>query len=144
MKNRIRLRLLLYFLCSFLVFSVVIGLSFYLLFSEYNTQTHKEELEAKRRIHDGYREVELPPLLMQSPLMLIITPTLPLRIPTPIPIPQTRAGRRAEVRGRELATARELQREPIAGTVEAQVVGVRMRVVAKDQVRAVLKHMALT
>ncbi len=47
MKNRIRLRLLLYFLCSFLVFSVVIGLSFYLLFSEYNTQTHKEELEAR-------------------------------------------------------------------------------------------------
>lgn len=47
MKNRIRSRLLLYFLCSFLVFSVVIGLSFYLLFSEYNTQAHKEDLEAR-------------------------------------------------------------------------------------------------
>ena len=48
MKNRIRSRLLLYFLCSFLVFSVVIGLSFYLLFSEYNTQAHKEDLEAEQ------------------------------------------------------------------------------------------------
>ena len=45
MKNKIRLRLLLYFSGSLLVFSLVIGLVFSMLFSRHNMEVHKAELE---------------------------------------------------------------------------------------------------
>lgn len=44
MKNKIRFRLLLYFSGSLLVFSVVIGLIFFALFSRHNMEVHKAEL----------------------------------------------------------------------------------------------------
>ena len=45
MKNKIRLRLLLYFAGSLLLFSLIIGLVFLTLFSRYNMNVHKAELE---------------------------------------------------------------------------------------------------
>lgn len=45
MKNKIRSRLLLYFSCSLLVFSFIIGLVFSALFSQYNRNVHKADLE---------------------------------------------------------------------------------------------------
>lgn len=45
MKNKIRLRLMLYFVSSFLVFSLVIGIVFFVLFSRHNTDVYKGELE---------------------------------------------------------------------------------------------------
>ena len=45
MKNKIRSRLLLYFAGSLLVFSLIIGIIFSILFSRHNTDVHKAELE---------------------------------------------------------------------------------------------------
>lgn len=45
MKNKIRFRLLLYFSGSMLVFSLIIGLIFFALFSRHNMDVHKAELE---------------------------------------------------------------------------------------------------
>lgn len=45
MKNKIRFRLLLYFSGSLLVFSLIIGLIFFILFSRHNMDVHKVELE---------------------------------------------------------------------------------------------------
>lgn len=50
MKNKIRFRLLLYFSGSLLVFSLIIGLVFSALFSRYNMNVHKTELE-NRAVH---------------------------------------------------------------------------------------------
>jgi len=44
-KNKIRFRLLLYFSGSLLVFSLIIGLIFFILFSRHNMDVHKAELE---------------------------------------------------------------------------------------------------
>lgn len=45
MKSKIFKRLLLYFLVSFLFFSMIIGFSFTKIFSEYNMRFHKEEMQ---------------------------------------------------------------------------------------------------
>ncbi len=45
MKNKIRFRLLLYFSGSLLVFSLIIGLVFFILFSRHNMDVHKSELK---------------------------------------------------------------------------------------------------
>lgn len=47
MRNRIRLRLTLYFGASFLLFSTIIGVIFYFLFSSYSANVHKAELEKR-------------------------------------------------------------------------------------------------
>lgn len=47
MKNRIHSRLLLYFAGSLIIFSLVIGLSFAFLFSRYNMDAHKDEMERR-------------------------------------------------------------------------------------------------
>lgn len=50
MKNKIRVRLLLYFSGSLLIFSIIIGLVFSILFSRHNMDVHKAELE-NRAVH---------------------------------------------------------------------------------------------
>ncbi|MEA5136164.1 MAG: HAMP domain-containing sensor histidine kinase [Candidatus Fimivivens sp.] len=47
MKNKIRLRLTLYFGASFLLFSTIIGVIFFFLFSFYSANVHKAELEKR-------------------------------------------------------------------------------------------------
>lgn len=45
MKNKILLRLILYFVTSFIVFAMIIGIVFSTLFSQHNIEVHKGELE---------------------------------------------------------------------------------------------------
>ncbi len=47
MKNKIRSRLLLYFSGSLIIFSLIIGIAFSFLFSRYNMDVHKDELERR-------------------------------------------------------------------------------------------------
>ncbi len=47
MKNKIRFRLLLYFSGSLMIFSLIIGLLFFTLFSRHNMNVHKAELEGR-------------------------------------------------------------------------------------------------
>lgn len=47
MKNKILFRLILYFVTSFLIFSLVIGIVFSTLFSKHNMDIHKAELETR-------------------------------------------------------------------------------------------------
>lgn len=47
MKNKIRLRLTLYFMAAFLIFSTIIGVIFSFLFSSYSAGVHKVELEKR-------------------------------------------------------------------------------------------------
>ncbi len=54
MKNKIRFRLLLYFSGSLLVFSLVIGLVFAVLFSRHNMDVHKTGLKTAQRTLRGH------------------------------------------------------------------------------------------
>ena len=45
MKNKILLRLILYFASSFVIFALIIGIVFSALFSNHNIEVHKAELE---------------------------------------------------------------------------------------------------
>jgi signal transduction histidine kinase len=49
MKNKILLRLILYFVSSFIVFALIIGVTFTVFFSKYNIEAHKNTLESRAK-----------------------------------------------------------------------------------------------